>query len=549
MKRLAILTLALVLSGCAALPTAGPIRIGPDITSGAGLDSFYYSPSSPTSGASQSEILSGFLSAGTGPQNDYGIAREYLSEALRATWNPNQEVLIQRGSPSITITEDDRALIEFDLVARIDSDGRYESLPVGSSRLLEFSFVREGDQWRISSAPDNTVLIRPVFDVIFRSYAIYFLDRQQRFLVPELRWFPATPATGTRLVNALLRGPSGYLKPAVQSAIPSGTRLSIDAVTVENNTALVDLTARALVANRLDRSLMKTQLAATLSQLPNVQQVAISIERSRQEIPDNTSATRADEFGSLLSLTEDGLEAASELEVIDATGFLESVSASEIALDRQSGRLVALGSGGLYRTSLANPGADVELLDSRSNLLAPVFDRQQYLWSVSRNRDAALLAIPAAGERALVSANWLSRDSIRGFDIAAEGTRIVILLQGTERNRVLISSIIRDRSGVPISLAEPQEIAHEVPFPKAVSFVDGQTIAVISEAADISSIYLATLGGGLKSLPAVSGAKRLLASLSSQNLQLLTESNQLFTLRTNRWNLIREDVLAITVVY
>ena len=284
MRRLLGFALILALTGCASLPMAGPVRIGPDLVSSTDDESVYYSPSSPVEGATQAEILSGFIAAGTGPQNDYAVAREYLSESIRSNWNPNQEVLIQRSSPKVTISNQDSAQLEVDVSAVVDADGKYQIAPAGSSRVLEFTFVLENSQWRLGAAPDATVLIRPVFDVVFSSYSVFFVDGQKRFLVPELRWFPSTAATGTRLANALLRGASTWLKPAVVSAIPSGTRLSIDAVTVEDGVALVDLTARALVASRADRSLMMAQLQATLSQLPNVSEVAISIERSRQDI-------------------------------------------------------------------------------------------------------------------------------------------------------------------------------------------------------------------------------------------------------------------------
>ncbi len=132
------------------------------------------------------------------PQNDYAVAREYLSESIRSSWNPNQEVLIQRSSPQVVISDQDTAELVIDVAATVDADGKYQVTPLGTGRVLEFSFVLENAEWRLSRVPDATVLIRPVFDVVFSGYSVFFLDRQKRFLVPELRWFPTTPATGTR---------------------------------------------------------------------------------------------------------------------------------------------------------------------------------------------------------------------------------------------------------------------------------------------------------------------------------------------------------------
>ena len=204
MRRLAAFSLILALTGCASLPTAGPVRIGPDLVPAAESDTFYYSPSSPVDGASQEEIISGFLAAGTGPQNDYAVAREFLSESIRSIWNPNQEVLIQRSSPQISISSVSTASVAIDVLARVDADGKYEAVDSGTPRVLEFELVQENSQWRLSVVPDATVLIRPVFDVVFSGYALYFVDREKRYLVPELRWFPTTVATGTRLALSLI---------------------------------------------------------------------------------------------------------------------------------------------------------------------------------------------------------------------------------------------------------------------------------------------------------------------------------------------------------
>ena len=87
--------LALLLSGCASLPLAGGVEVGANILGGLSTDYLYYSPPSPESGAGPDAIVTGFITAGTGPQNDYAIAREYLAEDFKSVWSPNDEVLIQ----------------------------------------------------------------------------------------------------------------------------------------------------------------------------------------------------------------------------------------------------------------------------------------------------------------------------------------------------------------------------------------------------------------------------------------------------------------------
>ena len=550
MRRLLGFALVMALTGCASLPMAGPVRIGPDLVPTTDGESFYYSPSSPVDGATQAEILSGFIAAGTGPQNDYAVAREYLSESLRSVWNPNQEVLIQRSSPAVTISNQDTAELVVDISAVVDADGKYLVTPVGTSRVLQFSFVLENSQWRLSSAPDATVLIRPVFDVVFSPYSVFFVDRQKRFLVPELRWFPTTAATGTRLANALLRGASSWLKPAVVSAIPNGTRLAIDAVTVEDGVALVDLTARALVASRADRSLMKAQLDATLSQLQNVSEVAISIERSRQEIQDSTADSRAIPAWLLGVLSENGLEMISSSEepfFQPGQDFFELNGVSEIALSNQSGWVAAVTENGVVRTRGERPGLEVELIDSRTGIAGISFDRQEYLWSVSRTPGASIFATSSGGETNTVSANWLAGRSVRGFALSPEGSKVALLVQGSGQAQVLVSGVVRDISGQPIELAEPIRVATEATNPTSVSWIDQLTIATVNNDGGSSTGVLSTIGGTSRTIPALPGTRSIVAAGVSSQLYLLTETGELFSYRGSTWSPLRQSIRALSV--
>ena len=552
MRRLTAIALLMSLTGCAALPVSGPVRIGPDLTPSSDVESFYYSPSGPTEGASQAEILSGFIAAGTGPQNDYAVAREFLSESLRSIWNPNQEVLVQRQSPQVTIGEDDTAQLSVDVIAQIDQDGRYETRPLGTTKILDYEFVQEAGQWRLSSAPDATVLIRPVFEVVFRDYSVYFVDRQKRYLVPELRWFPSTAATGTKLANALLRGPSSWLRPAVISAIPSGTRLSIDAVTVEDGVALVDLTARALVASRADRLVFKAQLDATLSQLANVERVAISIERSNQEITETAGQLRTAGANTLVVVGDLGLETVgiSETDFFgDGAEFFDLNPATDIAISKQSSSLAVLTAAGVIRTSLVNPGVDAELVDSRSGIISIEYDRQDYLWSVTRARGSNIIATSSMGEQFRVSAPWLANEAVRGFSISPEGSRIAFLLASASRNRVLVSAIVRNSSGVPIELATPIEIASEVAGPSQLSWVSLMSIAIVNSTDDFTNAVLVSVGGTSRVIRALPNTNQIVASGPNSELFLLTNSAELHRFTGSTWVLIRGDVRALSTVY
>jgi hypothetical protein len=542
MRALIAIALVATLTGCATLPVSGPVRIGPDLATPTDGNSFYYSPASPVDGATETEILSGFISAGTAPQNDYSIAREFLDESIRATWNPNQELLIQRTTPKITLTDTGTALVEVQVTARIDANGKYESLPAGSTRVLEYGFTEQAGQVRMISAPDVTMVIRPVFDVVFRSYSIFFLDKSKKNLVPELRWFPATPATGTKLVKALLAGPSSWLEPAVISAIPTGTVLSTDAVTVQEEIALVDLSARALVAGLSDRSLMKAQLVATLSQLPTITDVSISIERSAQDIPDSQVEPVAATSGTLLAVGENGLEALSGSNpdsFANGLSFFSSRTVSKLAASKAGDKLAALTESGVSETGLAAPGSSVEVVDPRSSLAGLEYDSLSYLW-LAAGSQVSVNSLP-------IQASWLAGQSIVDFSLSPEGSRVALVVTRGGSNQVLIAPVVRDAKGVPIQLAAPIAIGSEIDNPVRLSWFDRVTVAIVDDEPELSSIALVSIGGTTRLIQGVAGVSSLVALGDGTNIYALKESGELVVYRGSFWSSLETSISAIAL--
>ena len=89
----------------------------------------------------------------------------------------------------------------------------------------------------------------PIFDSVYRAAPLYFLTPDRGSLVPEVRWFPARN-TATYAVRELLEGPSPWLRDAVRTGFPEGTRLAVESVPVDSDgTADVDLTTAVATAD------------------------------------------------------------------------------------------------------------------------------------------------------------------------------------------------------------------------------------------------------------------------------------------------------------
>ena len=67
-----------------------------------------------------------------------------------------------------------------------------------------YKFQKVGGQWRISNAPDGTMIDATSFGNVFSAHTLYFFDPSGDYLVPDQRWFPSGASTPTRVVKALL---------------------------------------------------------------------------------------------------------------------------------------------------------------------------------------------------------------------------------------------------------------------------------------------------------------------------------------------------------
>jgi hypothetical protein len=282
-KRLASLLSVFLLAGCASLPNQLNVEVGPELSALDRQDLSFYSPASPLPGASPSDIVSGFLSAGTGPQNDYQVAREYLTDGFAPRWRPGEQTIIRVGAYELESVSDEIQVVNVTVGARVNADGSFENISPSTSS-LRFRLTQENGEWRINSAPNLTVVTIPVFEVVFSQFPIYFLDSTASQLVPDVRWFPNRSSTPTQLVSAIINGPANWLSESVLSAIPAGTQLRVNAVLVQEGKAVVDLDETALTADNRQRGLLLTQLRSTLLQLPGIIEVTVQIRCAQQNI-------------------------------------------------------------------------------------------------------------------------------------------------------------------------------------------------------------------------------------------------------------------------
>jgi hypothetical protein len=540
--------LSILVSACAQIPHSSGVNSGPDMNSGLASDYLYYSPSGPNPGATAAEIVNGFINAGTGPQNDYAVARQFLSKGFSAKWNPGAQTLVQTGRPLLS---QDAAHSSFKLTANviteIDADG--EMRKVKATKTLNIHLVQEGGQWRIDSAPNATVLIKPVFDVIFQAYSIYFLDKPKTHLVPDVRWFPSRASTGTKMVAALLEGPNKWLADSVTSAIPSGTKLNTASVTISGGIATVDLSSKALKTSCAQRSLIRSQLYQTLTQLPSVIDVAIEVDRSPQQVSSLNQLSVSEPGSTAYALIHGDiyLQVDSRSQLLSGyRGYLKDSQAYDFALNDSQSEFAALGKDGLYLAFPHTRSAALKLVDIRQNLVSPVIDSFQMLWSMQSDSGHGIRVFDGTKNVASFSPNWMRPLGNKHFAVSPDDARLLVSGSSNGTAYLYAVGISRNYLGVPSLSSTPKLLATRSAMGLDVNWVSPSDVVMVNySSAGTQTPEQLTVGGDSVNLTPFAASVSLAASAGGQVIYLLTPSTELYTNRNQSWVFVRRAVQAI----
>ena len=528
----------LLLAGCASIPDSGPVEQGDAVADQAPGD-VVYTPIGPVADSSQERILRDFIGAGTGPQDNYAVAREFLAEGFADDWDPRASVTVRPGGGSTTRSSDDRLEYAFTASATVDVGGHYVPTTSTVPTTLSYSFVQEDGQWRISDAPDGTVLSPATFQSIFRAHAVYFYDPTFTWLVPDERWFLARSSTSTRIASALLAGPSTWLQGAVVSAFPEGTQLSLTAITVVDGTARVDLTSDALGASGAARARMQAQLLASFSTLATVSAVELSVESASLEVPDLGSAAplRDPTVDARPLLVAGGVLAyASGSSTSPVPGLAATVAGlapTSVELARDQGSAAV----GTARGSLVvrADGGQV-LVDGRSGLASPTLDDAGWLWSVPVDDPRDVQAFAPDGTAHRVASTLPADAEVVSFRVSRDGTRALALLDDDGSARLVVVALLRDSAKVPTALGPPLELVAPPGRPLDATWADQLTVASLSDSAGGAQVTVSEVGGSSTSLGRPPGDPTTIVGGTGTSLvEVLTGDGQVLEPRGSTW--------------
>ncbi|WP_159619683.1 LpqB family beta-propeller domain-containing protein [Ruania rhizosphaerae] len=535
----AAITALLVVSGCARVPTSGPVEEGVE----AGIDEGvgYVAGEAPNPGDPPASIVRGFHSAAVaGSSDDYVQAREYLTDAAKGPWAPAAQVLIYDGSAPLRFAEPEEGVIEVTatVAATVDAVGVYTPASPGATSTLTYELEQDEDgEWRIDTLPDGILISEVNFSTLYRQSALYFVSSDQTALVPDVRWFPQRNAA-TYVMRSLLAGASEWLSPAVVSAIPAGTALSIDSVTVSGGVATVPLTPEVRSAGTDDRGLLLAQISRTLTALPQVQSATVTVDgvaldgQERTDLVVNRPTGRAP-----LVLTDEDLLATfngSELVPVSDAVDLGQLALSDPAVPYDDGPTVALASGSVLLT-VPSAGQGADQLYTGRELLAPSYGPGGWIWTGEQDNSGELVVVQPGGGALTVTAATLEDQQVRALRVSRDGARLAVVVEDDGASQLLVFSVVRSADGVPEALGASLAPARGIEEITDVVWVDPVTVAVLGTSRETETVHLVTLGGPLTRLPSVAGTVRIAAGSGERDLFLTTEDGVLYGRSGNGW--------------
>lgn len=468
---------ALALTGCAGVPTEGPVERVNSPGSAAGQDPIDVNPRPPEPGASRELIVAGFLQAMSSSTDAYRSARAYLTDEAAQHWDPHAGALIYDSEFHKPTVDDDRAVLHAPLIATLDARGHHDLRGHGFLD-HDFSLVKVAGQWRVSAPPTGLLLSLFAFERGYHTTSIYFLGRVSGLVAPDVIHLPQAEANPTNAVKALLAGPpkggaaADGSESTWYSGIPSSVELSSESISIDaNGVATVPLNARAARLPPDELRVMAAQFTWTLSQFSQVSRVRFTAGGAPLTLADaaEDGTVSLDLFASMSAY-----ENHDELAVTVVRGGTLQSLASDETFRPLSGSL------GTLRPSAipsATPDRQWALVDQRRTglwwwrtgartarklasgtaMVRPQITRDQTIWTVEDTGSVTPVvhAVTPAGRPRPVDATALRRTRIRAFSISPDMTRIAFILGEGEGSRLAMSTLGKDSSGMLV-IGQPE---------------------------------------------------------------------------------------------
>jgi hypothetical protein len=468
----------LLTAACAEIPTSGAVESGSQVQTSENDPLIRVIPRPPMPGATPTEVVQGFLNASASFADDHAVARLYMTPEASERWDPSRGVTVFNETAGVDLTRKGRKGVQLqaEQTASINTGGALlprDNVPITRMFLLE----RQENNWRIAQAPQGLYLSEVDVARSYRAFDVFFLNDLQSRLVPDPVFIPLErQGTATSLTDAVLGGPTAWLRPAVDSAIPDGTTLVVDAVPIENGVALVDLSTDFLDSTSMqERELAAAQLTFTLFELqPEVAGVTITVEGAPAQLPDLPTVLTPADFSQVdpggLSATLGGIFVRGDQVRQLTDGGSEPV-----------GGLLGRGKRDVRDPSESWDGGTITSLDESRNrlmvthplsrggvvasihggeLLPASIDGDGVVWAVDRSEQPpTIMRLTRSDEWRQVNVRGLNA-SVRAFRVSIDGTRVAVVVRTPDGGgQLLLGRVVRGVNGIRVEGFRPLALA------------------------------------------------------------------------------------------
>jgi len=456
--RFAVVALALALSSaCVSIPDSSPVREADDVNVEGPSQPISNVVPGPRPGDTPAGIVRGFIAAMLAYPQSTATAREFLTTAAEVSWDPGERVVVYDDLDNFQ-ESDEGITVSVNALGRLDGRGAWSTAKTGAQTMTHQYRLEDVDgEWRIANPQPGILIDDDFFARNYEQYALYFLDPTRTVLTPDPVYLVRGDTTATTLVADLLRGPSPVLTGVASSAAPAGTEVDPAVSLSPTGVAEVPMTSQILKLGSADRQLFAAQLAWTLSQVPEVSAVTMTVDGSALPVAGGEEFA-IDDFGDfdpagpgddqLFALSRrQGLVAVEPGEVTAVAGPFGSVPSGRSAAVDPLGSLAAMvTTDGQAVTVGGVPGdSDVDprrWVQGRTRLSKPSWDPHGVLWVVDRNGGRArILAATASGVRQ-VRADGLTGRDVVAFAVSRDGVRAAAIVRDRDGRAHLMSAIV-----------------------------------------------------------------------------------------------------------
>lgn len=564
MRRATVLgpLLALLVAGCAAIPTSGPVREVAD-DAGLGQSTVRYSPALPAEGAAPADIVRGFLDAMLAYPSSTRTASAFLSPSAAEEWRPQAGVTVYSGAELVVLGNRPRTSADGPedvqtIPVTIDEDGRLDPRgtfsPGRGGRTVSYRLVQIDGQWRIDDPQAGLMVTQKFFDDYFRPFNLYFFDAPAARLAATPVHLPVDDRLAAALVSGLARGTDVR---GLRTFVPPVDALR-PTVPVDGGIAEVGFSDDEPSGDsEPDVDRLSAQLVWTLRQVPGLEGVRIGLG------PDTLTPTGAgiqpltawQEYGPAdrsrgYALVNDKVVQLSDDAVAPIAGPWgdDAQGAVGVALTARSVALLRPGRAAV-RVAPRTGSAGVQV--TGTEFLDPIADSSGRFWLVDRPNGGVRVRVVVDDDVRVVDTSALGRRDLRALDVSPDGSRVVLTTGAGAAARILVAPIVRDRDDVEVAIGRPTRVSVDAAAPRSAVWSDAVRVGFLAGGESAPQVHTAIIDGsattggatgGRAVLPEVDGVRLAMGDAPDLATYVLARNAELWHLGSSgTWRKVGVD--------